>query len=137
MAFHRNKYLNNRKQRPEGDFGSDKEYLRYLTLKEMEEKGEITDLQKQVPFELIPQQREPDTIGPKGGIHKGKVIEQSVDYIADFAYWKDGEYVVEDVKPTFRTKAQETIYKNSGAYARFVIKRKLMLWVHHIKVKEI
>ena len=133
----RNKYLNNRRQREEGEFGSDKEYLRFLTLKEMEEKGEITDLQRQVKFELIPQQREPDTVGPKGGIHKGKVIEQSIDYIADFVYKQNGELVVEDVKPTFRSKAAERIYKNSGAYARFAMKRKLMLWVHGIRVREI
>ena len=76
-------------------------------------------------FVLIPTPREHDTIGPKGGIHKGKVIEKECAYIADFTYFDVNidEYVVEDTKG-FRT----TDYK---------IKRKLMLHVHGIRIREI
>ena len=49
--------------------------------------------------------------------------------MGDFAYWQDGKYIVEDVKGYQQA--------NSPAYAKFVIKRKLMLWVHGIQVKEV
>ena len=86
--------------------------------------GSIKDLQRQVKFELIPTQREPDTIGKRGGIHKGKVIENGVNYIADFVYTdcNSGETVVEDSKG-LRTKD-------------YIIKRKLMLFIHGIRILE-
>lgn len=106
-------------------FDSQKEFRRYKQLKEMQEHGEIRDLHLQVPFELIPAQREPDTIGKKGGIHKGKVIERSVNYIADFVYCQisTGETIVEDTKG-MRTKD-------------YIIKRKLMLYRYGIRIKEV
>lgn len=88
--------------------------------------GLISDLQTQVPFELIPTQREPDTVGKRGGIKQGKCIEKSCVYYADFVY-KDanGNVVVEDAKsPATRTEA----YK---------IKRKLLLYFHGIRIKEV
>ena len=53
----------------------------------------------------------------------GKCVERSVKYKADFFYTKDGELVVEDTKG-FRTPD-------------YIIKRKLMLYVHHIRIKEV
>lgn len=111
-------------------FDSKKEAERYLILKSKEKNNEITDLQLQVPFVLIPTQYENVvTYTPKR--HKEKIIkkilEQKVVYVADFVYTQDGEIVVEDVKG----------YKNSTAYAVFVIKRKLMLFIHDIKVHEV
>jgi hypothetical protein len=76
-----------------------------------------------VEFELIPAQREPDTVGVRGGVKRGKVIEQAVKYVADFVYEENGKLIVEDTKG-FRTKD-------------YIIKRKLMLWVHGIQIKEI
>ena len=108
-------------------FDSKKEYRRYCELEVMQRHGDITDLQTQVKFELIPSQREPDTIGPRGGIIKGKAIERPVTYVADFVYQQNGETVVEDIKGL----------KDSTAYDVFAIKRKLMLWVHGIRIKEI
>ncbi len=106
-------------------FDSRKEYKRYCELKMMEASGIISNLQRQVKYILIPCQREPDTIGKRGGIHKGKVIEKECSYYADFVYQvtDTGETVVEDVKGMRTTE-----YK---------IKRKLMLYVHHIKIKEV
>ena len=108
-------------------FDSAKEAKRYGELKLLERAGVITDLQTQVKYVLIPAQREPDRAGPKGGLIKGKLLERECAYIADFVYKKDGEAVVEDVKG----------YKGSTAYAVFAVKRKLMLWVHGIRVKEV
>lgn len=104
-------------------FDSKKEANRYQELKLMEKAGEISGLQLQVKYVLIPVQREPDTIGKHGGIKKGKLIERECTYIADFVYQKDGETVVEDAKG-MRTEV-------------YNIKRKLMLWVHGIRIREV
>lgn len=106
-------------------FDSAKECQRYYELKLLEKAGEISDLQTQVEFVLIPEQREPDIIGKRGGIKKGKTIEYKCSYFADFVYTdnRTGEKVVEDTKG-YRTK-------------EYVIKRKLMLKEFGIKIKEL
>lgn len=122
------KYRNSKVKTSEGlVFDSKREYRRWCELKMMEASGVISDLQRQVKYVLIPTQREPDTIGKRGGIHKGKMIEKECYYVADFVYQSKGETIVEDVKG----------YKGGGAYQVFKIKKKLMLWIHHIKIKEI
>lgn len=103
-------------------FDSKHELARYRQLKLLEQAGEITNLRRQVPFELIPTQREPDTTGPRGGVRRGKLLERPVRYIADFVYDTPDGQVVEDAKG-MRTEA-------------YRIKRKLMLLVHHIHIKE-
>ena len=125
--FSRSKYRNNKVTIGDDVYDSQKEYLRYLDLLGMEKLGEIKDLKRQVKFELIPVQREPDTIGPRGGVHKGKTLEQAVNYFADFVYTdvKTGELVVEDTKSEF-TKTKD-----------YIIKRKLMLYVHGIRIREV
>jgi hypothetical protein len=86
----------------------------------------------QVKFVLIPAQYETyERCGKKGQrLKDGKrCIERECAYVADFVYKKDGELVVEDTKG----------YRNpsSSTYAYFVMKRKLMLWVHGIRIKEV
>ena len=88
-------------------FDSQKEYRRWCELRLLERARKISLLQRQVKYELIPKQDG----------------ERACSYVADFVYRDDkGNFVVEDCKG-FRTDG----YK---------IKRKLMLWVHGIKVKE-
>ena len=84
-----------------------KEANRWCELKLLERAGKIQHLQRQVKYALIPKQEG----------------ERAVEYIADFVYHEDGKLVVEDVKGK-KTKD-------------YIIKRKLMLWVHGIKIKEI
>lgn len=118
-----NKY-NNKKVFLDGiKFDSKREAERWQELKILEKAGEITDLKRQVKFELIPNQREPDTIGPRGGVHKGKLIEQECYYVADFTYTENGKLIVED------TKGMRT--------PDYIIKRKLMLYIHNIRIKEV
>ena len=119
----RNKY-HNRKYSADGEvFDSKKEYQRWQELKLLEKAGEITDLRRQVPFEIIPEQREPDTIGPRGGVRKGRIIERKAVYIADFVYKDaDGLEVVEDCKG-MRTKD-------------YILKRKLILFRFGIRIFE-
>ena len=104
---------------------SRKEARRYIDLKEMQKAGRISNLRRQISYELIPQYREPDVIGPRGGHRKGKVIESACYYVADFVYTDEetGEEIVEDTKG-FRT-------------AEYRIKRKLMLDRYGIRIKEV
>ena len=70
-------------------------------------------MREQVWFNLIPAQRDED----------GELIERACRYRADFAYTlRDGREVVEDVKGV-RTP-------------EYKIKKKLMLWIHGIEIKE-
>lgn len=121
----------NKKVEIDGEtFDSLKEARRGKELELMEQAGEIKNLRRQVNYPLIPAQREPDTIGPRGGVKKGKLIEQGVFYVADFVYTDvDGNTVVEDVKGYRDT--------NSAAYKVFAIKRKLVLQKYGIRIREV
>ena len=122
------KYHSKKIKAPDGEiFDSRKEYKRWCDLTLLERAGEITNLQRQVPYLLIPEHREPDLIGPRGGRRKGRIIERRLEYIADFTYEEllpDGSwvYVVEDCKG-MRTR-------------EYIIKRKLMLHVYNIRLRE-
>jgi hypothetical protein len=114
------------------EFDSKKEASRYWELKLLQRAGKITDLQLQREFELIPAQYETfERYGKTGKrLQDGKrCIEKSCTYKADFCYMQDGQLVVEDTKG-YRDPA-------SAGYAKFVIKRKLMLWRYGIKINEI
>lgn len=115
---------NNRKVRRDGlTFDSKKEHKRYNELLLLEQAGEIKNLRRQVRFLLIPTQREPKIIGPRGGVKNGKLLERECAYIADFVYTENGKIVVEDTKG-LRTKD-------------YIIKRKLMLYMHNIRIREV
>ncbi|MFD4120923.1 DUF1064 domain-containing protein [Alcaligenes faecalis] len=95
-------------------FDSKREACRYGALKLLERAGQITDLELQPRFELIPKQRRAD----------GKA-ERACEYVADFRYTDTatGQIVIEDAKG-MRTRD-------------YVMKRKLMLQVHGISVREV
>ena len=123
-----NKYGNHKVVVDGSVYDSKKEARRWLELKCMESHGVIKDLERQKKFILIPAQFEPDIIGPRGGRKHGKLLEHEVAYYADFCYTdaKTGEYIVEDAKsPITRENAQ------------YIIKRKLMLYIHHIRIREV
>ena len=110
------------------EFDSKKEARRYQELLLLQKAGEICMLERQKVYELLPAQREPDTVGKRGGVIKGKLLERAVEYVADFVYTdKNGKTVVEDVKG----------FREGGAYAVFVLKRKLMLYRYGIKIIEV
>lgn len=123
QRYRSNKY-GSRKVTVDGiTFDSKKEARRYCELSLLEKAGQITNLQRQMTYLLIPCQYEPDTIGKRGGVKLGKLIEREVSYIADFVYTKDGKQIVEDTKG-FKTKD-------------YIIKRKLMLYIHGIRIVEV
>lgn len=92
-----------------GTHASHKEHDRANQLKLWQRAGVISNLREQVPYELIPAQER----------------ERACKYIADFVYTDNdtGETIVEDTKGV-RTK-------------EYIIKRKLMLYVHGIRIKEV
>lgn len=91
-------------------FDSRKEANRFYQLRLMERAGEISNLRRQVEYELIPAQKTP----------AGRAV-RPVKYMADFVYDDHGKTVVEDVKGV---KTRE-----------FKIKSKLMLWRYGIVVE--
>lgn len=123
------KYHNKKYTAPNGEvFDSMKEYKRYCNLLLLETAGKIRDLKRQVKFVLIPSIRaytsEVYTKGKhKGELKPGKVLERECAYYADFTYYEDDMYVVEDAKGV-RTEV-------------YNIKKKLMLKVHGIRIKEV
>ena len=127
MAWRRygNKYGNHKVTFEGMTFDSKKELYRWLDLKTLEKAGKIYELQRQVKFVLVPAQYEPDTVGPRGGKIKGKLIEKELAYYADFYYFdnESEKYVVEDAKGV-RTP-------------EYVIKRKLMLYLKGYRIKEV
>lgn len=108
---------------------STKEARRWNELKLLERAGVIKGLQRQVKYILVPKQEVAyERISPKTGkrLKDGvRTLEQECAYIADFVYQdaKSGELIVEDTKGV-KTK-------------EYIIKRKLMLWLYSISIKEL
>ena len=97
-------------------FDSTKEAKRYQALKLLEQTGQIRDLRTQVNYLLIPKQKKP-----------GGGLERPASYSADFVYFdRSGVLIVEDVKSEPTRKKPD-----------YVMRRKLMLMVHGIEIREI
>ena len=126
----KSKYGNRKITRDGETYDSVKEYRRYNELLLLERAGAIQGLERQVAFELIPAQYEEVYTGEyyKRGDRKGEpklkrvCVEQAVTYYADFVYFEGGEKVVEDTKG-FKTP-------------EYKLKKKMMLYFHGIKIKE-
>jgi hypothetical protein len=95
-------------------YDSKREATRAKQLNLMQKAGAIRDLQEQVRYELIPAQ-----------ILAGECVERALTWKCDFQYTDaaTNELVVEDCKG----------YAND----RWPIKRKLMLFRHGIRVREV
>ena len=106
------KYRNKKIINQHGVFDSKKEANRYAELALLERAGMISDLKRQIKYELIPAQFD----------KQGRHIERSVTYIADAVYTENGKTIVEDTKG-LKTDA-------------YIMKRKLMLHIHGIKLRE-
>lgn len=96
-------------------FDSKAEARRFLELKALESAGQIDCLELQKRFLLLSSKRNADGY-----------LERETAYVADFVYVDgSGETVVEDTK-SVATRTPE-----------YVIKRKLMLHIHGITIREI
>lgn len=107
----RNKYRNNPMIIDGIRFDSTKEGHRWCELQTLQKAGVISDLQRQVKYELQP-----------AFYFQGKKI-RPIQYVADFTYNEGGEHIVEDVKGV---KTQE--YK---------LKKKMMQYIYGIDIKEV
>jgi len=87
-------------------YDSTTEFHRFLQLQQRLNKGEISDLRKQVTYSL-------DVEG-----------EHIADYIADFVYTENGQTIVEDTKSLYTSKNPV-----------FQIKRKLMHAIYKVRVR--
>lgn len=108
------KYGNRKITAPGGEkFDSMKEYNRWGQLKLLQRAGKISGLERQVRFQLLPNQHD----------EKGKVIERARFYVADFVYFDDkGNRIVEDCKG-----CKTDVYQ---------LKKAMMLYTHGIRIKE-
>ena len=108
------------------EFDSRKEARRYQELLLLERAKIICNLKRQVRYVLIPPQYETyERIGKRGQkLKDGKrLLEKECAYVADFVYEENGKEIVEDTKG-IKTKD-------------YIIKRKLMLYTHGIRIKEV
>jgi len=104
------KYRSTKVKSSRGNFDSKKEFIRYLELESLQKFGTISQLKRQVRFELVPEQ-----------VINGKTV-RGVYYDSDFTYKRDGKFIVEDVKG-MRTRV-------------YAMKRKMMKQVHNIEILE-
>ena len=123
----KSKYNNKKIVNEFGTWDSKKEFQRWLVLKEAEAQGVITDLQRQVKFELIPAVREKYIKHLKT---KDKECERTlqlpITYACDFQYTKNGETIVEDVKASPKMLPKD-----------FILKEKMMFALKGIKIRRV
>lgn len=105
------KYGNKKIKTDEGTFDSKLELQRWHQLKLMESAGTISDLERQVPFELAPSM-----------VIQGRK-KPPLKYVADFVYKQGGEKIVEDAKGVLTDV--------------YIVKRHLMAAFHGVHIKEI
>ena len=115
-AVKRNKFNATKIEKDGVKFDSVKEYKRYIELTAQMQRGEISELQCQVKFELA----------PKVKIAGEKRAKPALRYFADFTYLSNGVLIVEDVKSVVTRKL-----------ASFRNKKHLMKTVHDIDIKEV
>lgn len=121
-----NKYKNKKTEVDGKLFDSKKEAKYYMYLKELEDRGKIKDLRRQVRYELVPAvyREEVKHLKTKDKI-VNRCIQRPICYDADFVYIDnddDKEYVI-DVKGGRAT--QTPVFK---------LKRKMMLALKGIQV---
>lgn len=103
-------------------FDSVHEFEVYKELNKLARAGAIKQLERQKRFILIPPQYETVL---KNGKEKRKLLERALHYTADFTYYDaDGNFIVVDAK----SRATRT--------RDYIIRRKLMLFLHGIKIVE-
>jgi hypothetical protein len=115
-ASKRNKFNATKIEKDGMKFDSVKEYKRYIELKALMQRGEISELRCQVKFVLA----------PKVKLEGEKRTKPELRYFADFTYLSNGALIVEDVKSAVTRKLAS--YRN---------KKHLMKTVHDIDIKEI
>lgn len=122
------KYFSKKVRNEYGEFDSKAEYERFLVLKHQEDIGVISDLQRQVKFEIIPKLIRKEKIQLKTKTKEvDRVEEMAAHYTADFCYFnEEGKYVILEIKG-----------KYLGKLADYVLRRKLikqLIYKHNLEV---
>lgn len=108
------------------EFDSETEGKRYLTLKQAQEAGLISDLELQPQYIILPAikgtrvkhfKRIPDRV-------EEYTIQQPIRYTADFRYYKDNQAVVEEVKGSKYSISRD-----------FPLRKKMLRYFHGIDIK--
>lgn len=121
------KYKNKKVEYDGFGFDSTKEKDRYVFLKDAEKKGIITDLKRQVKFELIPSIKEKYVKQLKTKEKEcERTVQLAISYTCDFQYKKDGAIVVEDVKAS--PKFIDPTY---------ILKEKIFRWKFGFSIKRV
>ncbi len=123
----KNKYRNEKVTFQGMSFDSKKELQRYLFLLDAERKGIISDLKRQVKFELIPAITEEyvEHLKTKDKV-KTRTLQLAVTYICDFTYVKDGVLVIEDIKSDPKLLTKE-----------YQLKKKMLFAIHRLTIREV
>lgn len=124
MRYGRNKFGNKKCSFQGIDFDSKKERDYYILLLSMQQRGEITNLRLQVPYELLPAIYEDVEVRLKTKTKTVKrCVQRKVEYKADFVYTdRNGKECVIDTKGV-RTK-------------EYILKKKMMRSLLGIKIIE-
>lgn len=113
MAKYKNIKVGGYDSKKERDYALSLELLKTVP----EPHNRVVSVEKQVSYELLPAQKDA----------QGKCLERSVKYLADFRVtYADGRVEVVDVKSAITKKLPV-----------YILKRKLMLFIHGIIIKEI
>lgn len=123
----KSKYRNEKVTYQGMSFDSKKELQRYLVLLDAERRGVISDLQRQVKFELIPAITEEyvEHLKTKDKV-KTRTLQLAVTYICDFTYIKDGQMVIEDIKSDPKLLTKE-----------YQLKKKMLFAIHRLSIREV
>lgn len=99
-----------------GEFDSKSEFLRYVELLDMQRRGVISSLQRQVKYEIIPAIMKTVEMQLKTKTkYVERVDEKAAHYTCDFQYFQDGVLVIEDAKSEATRREKD-----------YVLRRKLM-----------
>ena len=105
------------KNKPTNGYASIKESKRAFQLKLMQKAGQIRNLREQVSYLLIPKQEG----------------ERACSYVADFVYEEWGPEFMHDVGNEWHLTVEDCKGVKTDVYR---LKRKLMLFVHKIRIRE-
>ena len=103
------KYFSKKIRNEHGVFDSKAEYNRYLMLKSQEDAGIISDLKRQVRFEIIPKLIRTDEVQLKTKTKSvERVEERPAHYTCDFAYIDyNGKNIIEDLKSKYTSTLKD------------------------------
>lgn len=127
MKKSENKYGNKKVEFQGLSFDSKKELQRYMVLLDAQRQGKISNLERQVRFELIPAITEDyiEHLKTKDKV-KTRTVQLDITYTCDFTYMKDGRLIIEDVKASKAMLTKE-----------YQLKKKLLFAIHGLTIREV